>query len=138
MHSHWLNDCLQQQTLIKTPVFIPWKLHFRISWESHSPLIVISRLALMINGNCIFKNSDHKYHYSFIKFIIFIFTNVFSGMKFCSFFECTFHEPLKHSLEKNDLFSQSDFASVIDSKPPLWIFSYQEKNGSGNFSWSNL
>ena len=51
----------------------------------HSPLTVTLGQTLMTNGNCIFKNSEHKYHYFFKKFIIFICTNMLSSMKLCSF-----------------------------------------------------
>ena len=88
----------------KNPVFITWKIHFRISWKSHSPLTVTSGQVLMTNSYCIFKTSDHKYYYSFIKFIIFICTNVLPTMKLCSFFEGTFHLPLRYCFEKDDLF----------------------------------
>ena len=85
----------------------------------------------------ILKTSDHKYHYSFIKFIIFICTNVPSALKFF-LSEGTFHQALSHSLDKDDFFPESDFTTVIDSPPPLWIFSNKEKGGYGNFFRSNL
>ena len=64
------------------------------------PLTIYCYFRADFNGNCIFKTSDNKYHYSFIKFI-FTWTNTLSTMKLCSFLKVQFIYLLMSSILRN-------------------------------------
>ena len=139
LNAFTLAEWLSATTAIikKNPVFITWKIHLRISWESHSPLTVTSGQALMTNGTVFLR-----------QVIIYIIIPLSSSSSsfipmYSPLWNCVpswrhISSTIKTQSLERWPFSMSDFAAVIDSTPPLWIFSNKEKDNKGNFFWSNL